>query len=55
VIPTGELAPRLHSGLIQLRGRTLSPAAHRFVAEARRIKLELNRRTATLAARFNLD
>jgi DNA-binding transcriptional LysR family regulator len=46
--------PRMNSGLIYLKGRALSPAALQFAQELRRIKLELDRRTASLASRFNL-
>ena len=49
-IPT----PRMQSGLIHLAGRSLSPTACRFVAELRRIKVEMERRAAGLAARFGL-
>jgi DNA-binding transcriptional LysR family regulator len=44
--------PRMHSGLIYLRGRSLSPAAALFAEELRRIKAELDRQTADLSARY---
>ncbi len=44
--------PRMHSGLIYLRGRSLSPAAALFAEELRRIKAELDRQTADLPARY---
>lgn len=44
--------PRMHSGLIYLKGRSLSPAAALFAEELRRIKAELDRQTADLSARY---
>lgn len=44
--------PRMYSGLVHLAGRTLSPAAARFAVEARRIKADMERRTAQLAERY---
>ena len=49
-----EGAPRMHSGLIYLKGRSLSPAAVRFVAELRRKKEEMDRRSAELGIRFGV-
>jgi DNA-binding transcriptional LysR family regulator len=47
-------APRMHSGLIYLRGRSLSPAAARFVTQLRRKKEEMDRQSAELAIRFGV-
>jgi hypothetical protein len=44
----------MHSGLIYLKGRSLSPAAVRFVAELRRKKEEMDRRSAELGIRFGV-
>lgn len=49
-----EGAPRMHSGLIYLKGRSLSPAAVRFVAELRRKKEEMDRQSAELGIRFGV-
>ena len=42
------------SGLIYLKGRSLSPAAVRFVAELRRKKEEMDRQSAELGNRFGV-
>lgn len=47
-------SPRMHSGLIYLRGRSLSPAAARFVMELRRKKEEMDRQSAELGIRFGV-
>ena len=47
--------PRMHSGLICLRGRSLSPAAARFVLELRRKKEEMDRKSAELEIRFGYE
>jgi DNA-binding transcriptional LysR family regulator len=54
VLNTGKPVIRLHSGLIQLKDRSLSPAAEQFVRELRRIKAEMDSRAAALAGRFGL-
>jgi DNA-binding transcriptional LysR family regulator len=54
LLQTGTPTPRMHSGLIYLRGRSLSPAARQFALELRRIKADMDRRATGLAARFGL-
>jgi DNA-binding transcriptional LysR family regulator len=54
LLQTGTPTPRMHSGLIYLRGRSLSPAARQFVLELRRTKADMDLRAAGLAARFGL-
>tara|TARA_R110001592_G_scaffold363043_2_gene679782 strand:+ start:41773 stop:42729 length:957 start_codon:yes stop_codon:yes gene_type:complete len=54
LLDTGKPAPRLHSGIIYLKGRSMSPAAEQFAQELRRLKLEMDSRTVTLAARFGV-
>jgi DNA-binding transcriptional LysR family regulator len=55
LLRTGGSTPRMHSGLIYLRGRSLSPAAVQLVQELRRIKGEMDRQTAELATRYGVD
>jgi len=52
LIMTPGQNPRMYSGLVYLAGRTLSPAAARFAVEARRIKADMDRRTAQLERRY---
>lgn len=52
ILNTGKPVMRLHSGLIQLKDRSLSPAAEQFVQELRRVKAEMDSRAAALAGRF---
>jgi DNA-binding transcriptional LysR family regulator len=47
--------PRMHSGLISLRGRSMSPAASLFVQQLRLIKAEIDRQTAILAASHGVE
>lgn len=54
LLPFGMTTPRMHSGLVYLSGRALSPAAREFVHQLRRVKAEMDRRAAGLAARFGL-
>ena len=54
ILNTGKPVMRLHSGLIQLKDRSLSPAAEQFVRELRRIKAEMDSRAAALAGKFGL-
>ncbi|MCP5128134.1 MAG: LysR family transcriptional regulator [Pseudomonadales bacterium] len=54
LLQTGTITPRMHSGLIYLRGRSLSPAARQFAVELRRIKADMDRRAMGLAARFGI-
>jgi DNA-binding transcriptional LysR family regulator len=53
VLRTGGSEPRMYSGLIFLKDRTLSPAATQFAVQVRRIKAAMDLRTAALAARFD--
>jgi DNA-binding transcriptional LysR family regulator len=46
--------PRMHSGLIYLRGRSLSPVATRFVEELHRKKEDMDRQSAALRLRFGV-
>ncbi len=54
IMHTRAAPSRLNSGIITLKGRSLSPAASVFVEEARRIKADMDRRAALLAERFNV-
>lgn len=54
LIPFASPLPRMNSGLVYLAGRTLSPAAARFAALAKEIKLDMDRRSARLAVRLGL-
>jgi DNA-binding transcriptional LysR family regulator len=52
VLPTQLTTARMHSGLIHLKGRSLSPAATRFVTELHRIKAGIDAGIADLRARY---
>lgn len=52
LLPTNLEMPRMHSGLIYLRGRSFSPAAALFAEELRRVKTALDRQTVDLVARY---
>ena len=55
ILHTGKPALRLYSGVIQLKGRSLSPAARQFLRELRRLKAEMDSSTAALATRFGVE
>lgn len=46
--------PRMHAGLIYLKGRSFSPAAALFAELLRRLKGDLDRQTADLSARYRV-
>jgi DNA-binding transcriptional LysR family regulator len=55
LIRTEPVPLRMNSGFIYLRGRTLSPAAIRFMEEARSIKSVMDVRTTEFEAKFRMD
>lgn len=55
ILKVGMPLPRLHTGLIQLKDRSMSPAAQQFAEEMRRIKAEMDTRSAALTEQFSLQ